>query len=155
MRTSSNGGFRWFCQVLLTSTNLSPKYGYSKHTHTRLFLWIVGLSIDSYCFYTDQTIFLSPNPKPTHYRKPVCIVTLSDKHHLLFFIFFSPRGDSRPVPTMSKISGFSILVGTFGPHNVANTHTPLFLWIVGIFHRRNGFYTVQTAFSITLHQPYT
>ncbi len=33
----------------------------------------------------------------------------------------------------------------------ARTHTRLFLWIVGTFHRRNGFYTVQTVFSIALH----
>ncbi len=35
-----------------------------------------------------------------------------------------------------------------------HTHTYI-LWIVGTLHRRNGFYTVQTVFSIALHQPYT
>ncbi len=33
-----------------------------------------------------------------------------------------------------------------------HTHTHLFFFIVGTFHRRNGFYTVQTVFSIALHQ---
>ncbi len=36
-------------------------------------------------------------------------------------------------------------------HTHTHTHTRLFLWIVGTFHRRNGFYTVQTVFSIALH----
>ncbi len=34
-------------------------------------------------------------------------------------------------------------------------HTRLFLWIVGTLQRRNGFYTVQTVFSIALHLPLT
>ncbi len=55
-------------------------------------------------FYTDQTIFLSPNPKPTPYRKHVCIVTLSDKHHLLFLIYIS-------FPSWGPQAG---------PHNVKN-----------------------------------
>ncbi len=35
-----------------------------------------------------------------------------------------------------------------------NTHTR-FLWFTGTFHRRNGFYTVQTVCAIALHLPYT
>ncbi len=34
-----------------------------------------------------------------------------------------------------------------------HTHTGLFLWIVGTFHRHNGFYTVQTVFSIAYTNP--
>ncbi len=40
----------------------------------------------------------------------------------------------------------------------ARTHTHTHVWfaiLVGTIHRRNGFYTVQTVFSIALHQPYT
>ncbi len=44
-----------------------------------------------------------PNPKPTPLRKPVCIVKLSDKHHLLFIIFFFPSWGPQA-----------------GPHNVKN-----------------------------------
>ncbi len=53
----------------------------------------------------------------TPYRKPVCFVTLSDKHHLLFFIskMYSLMGTAGWSPTMVNISGFTILVmGTFG-----------------------------------------
>ncbi len=48
-----------------------------------------GLFIDFYYFILTKWYFLSPNPTLTPYRKPVFIVTLSDKHHLLFFIYFS------------------------------------------------------------------
>jgi len=67
------------------------------HTHicTRVCfceLWV--LSIDFYCFYTDQTIFSIPNPKPTPYRKPACILTFSGEHHwwtsFTIFYHFSP-----------------------------------------------------------------
>ncbi len=36
-----------------------------------------------------------------------------------------------------------------------HTHTCWFLWFTGTFHRRNGFYTVQTVCAIALHLPYT
>ncbi len=36
-----------------------------------------------------------------------------------------------------------------------HTHTFWFLWFTGTFHRRNGFYTVQTVCAIALHLPYT
>ncbi len=32
-------------------------------------------------------------------------------------------------------------------------HTYLHLWFMGTLHRRNSFYTVQTVFSVALHQP--
>ncbi len=85
--------------------------------------------------------FLSPNPKPTPYRKPVCILTLSDKHYLLFWIIFCPRGDHRPLPTMSKISGF-ILVGTIG-----HTHT--------VTHTRSHTHTQSHTHSVTHTQAHT
>jgi len=34
---------------------------------------------------------------------------------------------------------------------LARTHTCWFLWFTGTFHRRNGFYTVQTVCAIALH----
>ncbi len=81
-----------------------------------VFLWIVG-TLDFYYFYTDQTIFSiswpNPNLKSTPYRKHVCIIKLTDKHHLLFLIMFFSLGGT------AGFSGFTILVGTFGPHNVA------------------------------------
>ncbi len=36
-------------------------------------------------------------------------------------------------------------------HGHAHAHTRCFLWLTSILHRRNGFYTVQSIFSITLH----
>ncbi len=33
------------------------------------------------------------------------------------------------------------------------THMCWFLWLTGTLYRRNGFYTVQSVFSITLHNP--
>ncbi len=50
---------------------------------------------------------------------------------------------------------------THTPHNTHNTphhthtHTCWFLWFTGTFHRRNGFYTVQTVCAIALHLLYT
>ncbi len=40
-------------------------------------------------------------------------------------------------------------------HTHTHTHTCWFLWFTGTFHRRNGFYTVQTVCAIALHLPYT
>ncbi len=40
-------------------------------------------------------------------------------------------------------------------HTHTHTHRRLFLLIVGTPHKCNGFYTVQTIFSITLHQGYS
>ncbi len=58
--------------------------------------------------------FLSPNPNPTPYRKPVCIVTLSNKNNLLFFynffIIFFKFQVPNPIPTphtkLSAILGY-------------------------------------------------
>ncbi len=36
-------------------------------------------------------------------------------------------------------------------HTHTHTHTRCFLWFTGTFHRRNGFYTVQTVSAIALH----
>ncbi len=62
------------------------------------------------------------------------------------------------VPTRTRILDIAILVGTFCPHNVGftrpHTHTVVFPCFMGTFHRRNGFYTVQTVYSIPLHCPY-
>ncbi len=40
-------------------------------------------------------------------------------------------------------------------HTHTHTHTRWFLWFTGTFHRRNGFYTVQSVCAIDLHLPYT
>ncbi len=40
-------------------------------------------------------------------------------------------------------------------HTHTRPHTCWFLWFTGTFHRRNGFYTVQTVCAIALHLPYT
>ncbi len=40
-------------------------------------------------------------------------------------------------------------------HTHTHTHTCWFLWFMGTFHRRNGFYTVQAVCAIALHLPYT
>ncbi len=37
----------------------------------------------------------------------------------------------------------------------SHTHTCWFCYTCGDSHRRNGFCTVQTVYSIALHQPYT
>ncbi len=37
-------------------------------------------------------------------------------------------------------------------HTHTHTHTR---WFLGTFHKRNGFYTVQTVYDIALQQPYT
>ncbi len=74
--------------VTRTHTNVFRAH---THTHTHIFiceLW--GLSIDFYYLYTDQTILYIPNPKLIPHRKQVRILTLSDKHHLIFLLFFSP-----------------------------------------------------------------
>ncbi len=40
-------------------------------------------------------------------------------------------------------------------HAHTHTHTCWFLWFTGTFHRRNGFYTVQTVCAIALHQRFS
>ncbi len=40
-------------------------------------------------------------------------------------------------------------------HTHTHTHTCWFCYTCGDSHRRNGFCTVQTVYSIALHQPYT
>ncbi len=67
------------------------------HTHTRTHthtcfceLWWLSIDLEQshrpITFILTKRYLLSPNPKPTPYRKPVCNVTLSVKHHLLFLI---------------------------------------------------------------------
>ncbi len=87
-------------EIFLHTLNTFLNYYISHtHTHTRLFLLIVGTFHRLLLLlYWPNNIFCpltNPNPKPTPYRKPVCIVTLSDKH---LFIFFFSSGVSRPVP---------------------------------------------------------
>ncbi len=66
------------------------------HTHTRLFLWIVGT------FHRLLLLLYWPNDIFYPLTQPVCTATLSDTHHLLFFYNFFPSGDLRPFPTVSK-----------------------------------------------------
>ncbi len=46
-------------------------------------------------------------------------------------------------------------IDKLNPNACTHTHTCWFLWFTGTFHRRNGFYTVQTVCAIALHLPYT
>ncbi len=47
------------------------------------------------------------------------------------------------------------VTGTFGPSNIKRntrtTHTCWYWWFMGTLCRRNGFYTLQTVFSLILH----
>ncbi len=91
------------------------------HTHTHTFV-SVNCGDFPYTFITlilTKRYFyrLNPTLNLPFIKKTVCFVTLSDKHNLLFFNYFLPRG--RQVPTMSHFFDFTILVGTFGTHNVA------------------------------------
>ncbi len=101
-------------------------------THTYLFLWIVGTFHRLLLLlYWPNDIFLSPNPKPTPYRKPVCIVTPSGKHHLLFF---SPCVDCRLVPTMSKILNACLKARkSFFIYEYSWKWLKVFVWCIGFF----------------------
>ncbi len=65
-----------------------------------------------------------------------------------------PEPSIRPEETWTRPTGSEPHTHTH-THTLSHTHTYLFLWIVGTLHRCNGYYTVQTVFSISLHQPYT
>ncbi len=108
--------------------NASP----NTHTHTRLFLWIVGTFHRLLLLlYWPNDIFYpltpNPNPKPTPYRKPVCIVTLSDKHHVLFFFFmFSLVGTADRTPQCQKkiVSKSNQMSPQCSINKYTHTHTP-------------------------------
>ncbi len=73
-----------------------------------------------YYFILIKQYFLSPYPKPTPYRTlKVCIVTLSDKHHLLFLIIYSLMGTAG---RSLQCQTFQVLLSLWGP-NVALTST--------------------------------
>ncbi len=81
-------------------------------TRTRLFLWtfhwlLLLLYWPNNIFYSltlnlrvTENHFLSPNPKPTRYRKPVCIVTLQiniiDYFEYIYIYFPSWRPQAGP-----------------------------------------------------------
>ncbi len=60
------------------------------NTHTFVSVNCGDFPYTSVTFILTKLYFLSPNPKPTPYRKPVWILILLDKHHLLFLIIFFP-----------------------------------------------------------------
>ncbi len=109
---------------IYTTTNLASTAGVAggKHTHTHThvcFCELWGLSIDFYYFYSIIILYWSNN-KPTPYRTlKVCIVTLSDKHNLLFLIIFSLMGTAGQ---SLQCQTFQVLLSLWGP-NVALTST--------------------------------
>ncbi len=107
-------------------TNLCPHKPHKPahthtHTHTHVcFCELWGLSRLLLLFILTKQYFLSPNPN----RKPVCIFTFSDKHHLLFLIFFSP----------SKMSGFTIQNVAYRRKHTQHTHTnPAIIFYTGFW----------------------
>ncbi len=68
-----------------------------------------------------------------------------------YFLYFFPLMGTSGQPPQDKNVRFYYLCGDiWSPQCSKHTHT-FVLWIVGTFHRRNGFYIVQTAFIL----PYT
>ncbi len=53
-----------------------------------------------------------------------------------------------------KIQPQQVIKSHTHTHTHTNTDTCLFFVNCGTLHRRNGFYTVQTVYSIALQQPY-
>ncbi len=101
------------CHVIIHICVLKPYARTRARTHTHARTHAQFVSVDcgdfpqtSITFTLTKLYFLSPKPKPTLYRKPVCILTLSDKHHWLFYPlvgthnvknvrFYYPCGDIR------------------------------------------------------------
>ncbi len=108
------------------------------HTHTFVSVNCGDFLKTSITFILTKLNFLSPNPKPTPYKKTVCIVTLSDKHHLLFFRYFF-----RPVifstgrsPQMSKNVRFYYACGDIWSSQCSinkNTHTYMHIQCINIY----------------------
>ncbi len=71
-------------------------------------------------FYTVQTVFF-------YYPTPTLPLSgnfyFLKKSHSVWFTSLFPHGDITNVPTRSKCTGITILVGTFGPHEVINQHS--------------------------------
>ncbi len=110
---------KWVREPLLFTAHKAPSL---THTHSRTHMFV---SVN--CGDFHRLLLLLYWPDGIFYRLTLNLPLTenrfaflhSDKHHLLFLIISFPRGDLRPVPTMSKISGFTILVGIFGQYNVA------------------------------------
>ncbi len=63
------------------------------HTHTHTFVYVNcgdfhRLLLLSY--WPNNIFYPLTNSKPTPYRKPICIATISDKHNLLYLIIYFP-----------------------------------------------------------------
>ncbi len=96
-------------------------------------------------FYTVQTVFSIALHLSLPLTGNILLFQIFNTLHSLWFISLFPDGDQKNVPTRSKFTGITILVETFGPHNVmstrythvtyththTHTHTPLTLktWI--------------------------
>ncbi len=97
----------------------------------------------------SRTMQCRPPVGGWHYTEPWVIPTEWSSHLLLFCISLSFCDD--------KV--VSVCTHTHTPHTHTHPHTHhhtrWFLWFTGTFHRRNGFYTVQTVCAIALHLPYT
>ncbi len=69
-------------------------------------------------FYTVQTVFSITHPSQENVHFYFLKKSLS-----VWFTSLFPHGDLKNVPTRSKLTGITILVGTFGPHEVINQHS--------------------------------
>ncbi len=78
------------------NTTLHQYLQWIPHIRTRLFLWIVGT------FHRLLLLLYWPNDIFYPLTQPVCTATLSDTHHLLFFIIFSLVGTSGRSPQCQK-----------------------------------------------------
>ncbi len=74
-------------------------------------------------------IFYNPTPKPTHHSKLSAFL-----HFQSLCMIYKLVGDLKNIPIRLEFTGITILVGTFGPHNVGNTSTQTHsLWICILF----------------------
>ncbi len=97
--------------------------GSLRHTHTHTCIWWISM------FYGDVMVFIlyklyffyplpKSYPKPTTHTKCSAFLDFQkDPSVWVISLFFS--WGPKNVPTRSKFT--SVLVGTFGPHNVGNT----------------------------------
>ncbi len=118
-----------------------------------------------------------PTPKLSPHRRLCAFLDFQKKHHLVMFLSLLNYGEIGSV----LINHLQIVIPlsypchytnlcphkphkpahthTHTPHTHTHTHhthththtTQRFPFFVGTLHRRNGFYTVQTVFSIALH----
>ncbi len=155
------------------------------HSHTNTcFAILVGTSIDVMVFLLYRPYILSsytnPTPKLSPHRR---LFAFLDFQKTSFFVIYKlvypwrPQFRSPPWHKSPWVCVYSCLsphryikththtqnthshlhshTHTKHTHSHTHTHTCWFCYTCGDSHRRNGFSTVQTVYSIALHQPYT